>query len=376
MRAYGRVGPLRAATMPGGRGSAHSRSLPACRCSRPLRCPSTGRSSARGDESRGGPDARGARPTFDAVVETTARRVLGQGSAGGGRLARAGGGGARKRRRPRASRMRRGASMGCSASSRRRTRGCLRRRGRLLHPARRFHARGAGGRGSRRRSLEGLAAARPAGRALRRHRHLHGAHRGARLRRWRAGGLACRARRHQGGRRDRGSMARPFIRSARSAARSASRRASPFAAARTAPSRNRRRGGADRAAAGLQRGDRTSARVIERGDKRIGYVHVWASVGDGSAQALSDALEKLGVVRGVARVPGEGRQDVEPRSASSASARPLDALIMDMRGRIGGTADNAGRYLDILDPRGPRVRVRNGSQSGRAWRRCVAARPC
>jgi carboxyl-terminal processing protease len=112
---------------------------------------------------------------------------------------------------------------------------------------------------------------------------------------------------------------------------------------------------------------RASARVIERADRRVGYVHVWASVGDGSAEALSDALAKLGVKRGVARAPGEDDDNGKEAEGERASAaRPLDALIVDMRGRIGGTAGNAGRYLEVLDPRGPRVRSRNGSHAGRA----------
>jgi carboxyl-terminal processing protease len=110
---------------------------------------------------------------------------------------------------------------------------------------------------------------------------------------------------------------------------------------------------------------RASARVIEREGRRVGYVHVWASVGEGSAEALSDALETLGVKRGVARARGGDGDDAEPGSASSASARPLDALIIDMRGKIGGTAGNAGHYLEVLDPRGPRIRSRNRAHSGR-----------
>jgi carboxyl-terminal processing protease len=112
---------------------------------------------------------------------------------------------------------------------------------------------------------------------------------------------------------------------------------------------------------------RASARVVEREGRRIGYVHVWASVGDASAEALSDALEKLAVKRGVARVAGEdddnGKQGEGERPSPS---RPLDGLIIDMRGRIGGTAGNAGHYLDVLDPRGPRVRSRNKAHAGRA----------
>jgi carboxyl-terminal processing protease len=114
---------------------------------------------------------------------------------------------------------------------------------------------------------------------------------------------------------------------------------------------------------------RTSARIIERDGHRIGYVHVWASVGDGSAQALSDALEKLGVKRGVARGPDEDGKEARPGypgAQPSAPAGPIDGLIIDMRGRIGGTGSNAGRYLELLDPRGPRVRSRNKSHTGRA----------
>jgi len=111
-----------------------------------------------------------------------------------------------------------------------------------------------------------------------------------------------------------------------------------------------------------------SARVIEREGRRIGYVHVWASVGHGSAEALSEALEKLGVRGGVARarrVNGGDAEEKDPGSPTAPSAHALDALIIDMRGRIGGTAGNAGRYLEVLDPRGPRIRSRNQAQRRR-----------
>jgi carboxyl-terminal processing protease len=110
---------------------------------------------------------------------------------------------------------------------------------------------------------------------------------------------------------------------------------------------------------------RESARVIERGDRRIGYVHVWASVGDRSAQALTDALEKLGVKSGVARVADEGGEKRQGEAAAASPSRPIDALIIDMRGRIGGTATNATSYLEILDPRGPRIRWLNKAHSSR-----------
>ncbi len=93
-----------------------------------------------------------------------------------------------------------------------------------------------------------------------------------------------------------------------------------------------------------------SARVIERDGRRIGYVHVWASFGDQSTQSLKAALAKLNVEGGVARAA---------KSEAGDGAAPLDALIIDMRGKIGGTGTTAARYLDVIDPRGPRVRSRN-----------------
>jgi carboxyl-terminal processing protease len=85
-----------------------------------------------------------------------------------------------------------------------------------------------------------------------------------------------------------------------------------------------------------------SARIIERDGRRIGYVHVWASVGDESSGALQGALTRLGA----------GASTYYPREEKE-KRKPLDGLIVDMRGKIGGTATTAGRYLDVLDPRGP-----------------------
>ena len=101
---------------------------------------------------------------------------------------------------------------------------------------------------------------------------------------------------------------------------------------------------------------RASARVIERDGRRIGYVHVWASVGDESSTALQDALSSLGVNEWSSRSKGDKNR----------ARPPLDGLIVDMRGRIGGTASNAKRYLDLLDPRGPLLGSRDKSQPSRA----------
>lgn len=98
-----------------------------------------------------------------------------------------------------------------------------------------------------------------------------------------------------------------------------------------------------------------SGRVIDRDGRRIGYVHVWASVGEDSATALQNALSSLGIHERSSRSKGD--KDRSPQ---------LDGLIVDMRGRIGGTASTARRYLDLLDPRGPLLGSRDKSQRSRA----------
>jgi len=94
-----------------------------------------------------------------------------------------------------------------------------------------------------------------------------------------------------------------------------------------------------------------SARTFARDGRRIGYVRVWASVGERSATALANAFSSLGLVR---RAEGD-------RRAPGARQPPplLDGLVIDMRGKIGGTANNASRYLELIDPRGPLIRSRN-----------------
>ncbi|MBX9592090.1 MAG: PDZ domain-containing protein [Hyphomonadaceae bacterium] len=104
---------------------------------------------------------------------------------------------------------------------------------------------------------------------------------------------------------------------------------------------------------------RASVRVIEREGRRIGYVHVWASVGEESGKALQGALSRLGISERPARSKGD-RGESPPA--------PLDGLIIDMRGKIGGTATTATRYLDLLDPRGPLMGSRDKSQASRAVR--------
>jgi carboxyl-terminal processing protease len=102
---------------------------------------------------------------------------------------------------------------------------------------------------------------------------------------------------------------------------------------------------------------RASARVIERAGRRIGYVRVWASVGEDSRWAFSDALASLGINKWLSVGPQKEAGAGEPVPA------PVDDLIIDMRGKIGGTSNNAGHYLDALDPRGPLMRSRGRKAS-------------
>lgn len=81
-----------------------------------------------------------------------------------------------------------------------------------------------------------------------------------------------------------------------------------------------------------------SARVIEHAGKRIGYVHVW---GFHDADAFRQAIAKL--------EPTER----ERKADGSDETPPLDALIVDARGRVGGTMQAARQMLEALDQRGP-----------------------
>jgi carboxyl-terminal processing protease len=95
---------------------------------------------------------------------------------------------------------------------------------------------------------------------------------------------------------------------------------------------------------------RASARVIERDGARVGYIHVWHSVGDEAVNAFDGALARLGI-----------NQWPDARDRKTPPV-PLEGLIVDMRGRIGGTAHVAKRYLDSIEPRGPLLGSRNKSR--------------
>ncbi len=115
---------------------------------------------------------------------------------------------------------------------------------------------------------------------------------------------------------------------------------------RERPDRDARgRGGEHRAAARLPRGDAGQrARHRAGGPAR----RLRARVGLGRRRVASrpsdDALAKLGVNQHSGK---QRRRDARRASTLQRVVVPLDGLIVDMRGKIGGTARNAGRYLDV-----------------------------
>ncbi len=150
------------------------------------------------------------------------------------------------------------------------------------------------------------------GRDVRRHRSFLGADRGARLRRRGAGRIAGRSRGPEGGRRDSSaSMALPIIPSALSAARSARRSPSRSAVREGGPTETLRIKVMSIAPLhAFREATRASARVIERDGRRIGYVHVWASVGEESRHGPAERAVQPRDQRVVVAV--EGRQESAP----------------------------------------------------------------
>ena len=93
---------------------------------------------------------------------------------------------------------------------------------------------------------------------------------------------------------------------------------------------------------------RDSARIIEAGGRRIGYIRVWSYAGDRYQDVLEEAL-------------------------ASGKLKDADALIWDLRDGWGGAQAS---YLDIFNARGPDLTMtdRDGSPSVAAfkWRKPVA----
>lgn len=93
---------------------------------------------------------------------------------------------------------------------------------------------------------------------------------------------------------------------------------------------------------------RASARVIEAGGKRIGYIHVWSYAGEQYQQILMEEL-------------------------ASGKLKDADALIWDLRDGWGGAQP---RFLDLFNARGPDMTLseRSGEMSFGSfkWRKPVA----
>jgi carboxyl-terminal processing protease len=110
-----------------------------------------------------------------------------------------------------------------------------------------------------------------------------------------------------------------------------------------------------------------SARVIERDGRRIGYIHIWASH---EADSFRIALAKLDPARSERRllpfpsddtffpaVSADGHRvaaragDGQNQSRADANeAKPVDSLVVDMRGRVGGNIGVAKAFLEAMDP--------------------------
>jgi carboxyl-terminal processing protease len=84
-----------------------------------------------------------------------------------------------------------------------------------------------------------------------------------------------------------------------------------------------------------------STRVIERGGRSIGYIHIWASHDADSFKRALTNLE-LGNVPASAGPVGQ-------TSSAERRAPKIDTLIVDMRGRIGGNIAVAYTILEKLD---------------------------
>ncbi|MBV1695687.1 MAG: hypothetical protein KGP27_14600 [Hyphomicrobiales bacterium] len=92
---------------------------------------------------------------------------------------------------------------------------------------------------------------------------------------------------------------------------------------------------------------RESVRIFQRGGRRIGYMQVWASK---NADAFRTALARLspgGVLPSAETVPG--RSGFQTYATEDVIAdTPLDILIIDMRGRVGGSSTTTRDYLAMI----------------------------
>lgn len=88
---------------------------------------------------------------------------------------------------------------------------------------------------------------------------------------------------------------------------------------------------------------RNSARVIQRGGKRIGYVHLWQMR---DKDLMAEALARIDSSRPV-HGSGGGQASFDPVDSERAR-QTLDALIIDNRTKIGGQSGIGAHYLETL----------------------------
>jgi carboxyl-terminal processing protease len=94
-----------------------------------------------------------------------------------------------------------------------------------------------------------------------------------------------------------------------------------------------------------------SARVVDHEGKRIGYFRVW---GSRDATAFKTALSRLILTD----LPGEHAPMLRSPD-ERVTNRPIDGLIIDMRGKVGGSATVYREYLAALGERfGPAVQFK------------------
>jgi carboxyl-terminal processing protease len=91
-----------------------------------------------------------------------------------------------------------------------------------------------------------------------------------------------------------------------------------------------------------------SARIIDRDGSRIGYVHVWASIESGTFKIALARFDPRNPIQDQLRTWG---LPIVPNTVNGELPKPLDFLIVDMRGRVGGTTTVAGEYLEAMDAR-------------------------
>jgi carboxyl-terminal processing protease len=99
-----------------------------------------------------------------------------------------------------------------------------------------------------------------------------------------------------------------------------------------------------------------STRVIERNGSQIGYVHIWSSNESNSFKTALAKFEVSNMIQdrlarmGIRSVPNSREALI---NAIGELPKPLDFLIVDMRGRVGGNIAVANQYLQALDQQNP-----------------------